>query len=195
MGDVVAGGAVAAGGGVFEGAVFVIQGDGDAIDFGFEGDGDVLATEVFLEACVESDEFGFWGYGVFEFEDVIDAEHRDGVGDLGEAFERFGADALGGGVGIGEVRVFFFEVFEFAEEFVVIGVGDFGLCLGVVEVVVVVDELAQFCDAFFGRGGEGEEVWLVGHTGEKPQTLNFKFQGRVVGVALVMDSLIAGYCF
>ncbi len=65
LGDVVAGGAVAAGGGVFQRAVFVEERDGDAIDLGFEGDGDVLAAEVFLEALVEADEFGLGNFGVF----------------------------------------------------------------------------------------------------------------------------------
>ena len=57
MGDVVAGGAVAAGGGVGEFAVAVEQGNGDAVDLGFDGDGDVVAAEVFAEALIEVDEF------------------------------------------------------------------------------------------------------------------------------------------
>lgn len=96
LGDVVAGGAVAAGGGVFEGAIFVEEGDGDAVDFWLHGDGNVLAAEVFLEALVEGDELGFGELGVFELEDVVDAEHGDRVGDLGEAIEGFRADAVGG---------------------------------------------------------------------------------------------------
>lgn len=181
LGDVVACGAVAAGGGVFESAVFVVERDGDAIDFGFEGDGDVFATEVFLEALVESDEFGFGDLRVFEFEHIIDAQHRDRVGDLGKAIQWFGTDALGGRVGIGEVGVFFFQILQLAEKLVVFGVGYFRGGLGVVKLVVVIDELTQFGDAFFWRGGEGEKVRLVGHAVMKLQTLNSKFQGRVGG--------------
>jgi hypothetical protein len=101
------------------------------------------------------------------------------VVDLGEAFEGFGSDSQGGGVGIGEIRVLLFEVLEFAEKAVVVCVGDFRLCLGVVEVVVVVDELPEFRDALFGHGEGGEEVGL-GHGMGKLQTSNLKFQGRLV---------------
>ena len=129
--------AVAAGGGVGEFAVAVEQGNGDAVDLGFDGDGDVLAFEVFLEALIEIDEFllGAGGSGFFhglgtELEDVVDAEHRDGVADLLEALDGRAADALGGGVRVVEFGVLVFEVFEFAEELVVLGVGDFGSGLG-----------------------------------------------------------------
>ena len=98
MGDVVASGAVAAGGGVFEISVFVVERNRDTIDFGFEGDGDIFSSEIFLEATVKGNEFGFWGFRIFEFEDIIDAEHSDGMCDLGESFEGFGTDALGGRV-------------------------------------------------------------------------------------------------
>ena len=64
MGDVVAGGAVAAGGGAGEFAVLIEQGNGDAVDFGLDGDGDVFAAEVFAETLIEGDEFGGGlGYG------------------------------------------------------------------------------------------------------------------------------------
>jgi len=43
--------------------------------------------------------------------------------------------------------VAFFEIFEFAEEFVVFGVGDFRLGICVIEEVVVVYEMAKFRDA------------------------------------------------
>ena len=46
----------------------------------------------------------------------------------------------------------FFEILEFAKEAVVVAVGDFRLGLGVVEVVVVLDERPEFRDALFGRG-------------------------------------------
>ena len=151
MGDVIAGGSVAAGGGVFQGAVFVEKGYGDAVDLGFEGDGDVFAAEVFLEALVEGDQLGLRNFSVLEFEHIVDAEHGDGVFDLGKAFEGLRADALGGGVGIGQLRVLFFEILEFAEELVVIAVADFRLSLRIVEPVVVVDEPTQFRDARFGR--------------------------------------------
>lgn len=176
--DVVAGGAVTAGGCVFQGAIFVKKGHGHAIDFWLQGYGDFLTAQVFLEAFVKGDELGFGSVRVFQLEHIVDAEHRDGVLDLGETVERFRADALGGRVGIGEGGVAFFEVFEFAEELVVFGVGDFRLGIGVVEPVVVVDELPQLRDARIGRGEVGEKIQLVGH-GRKLQTSRPKLQGRV----------------
>lgn len=56
----------------------------------------------------------------------------------------------------------FFKILEFAEEFVVVRIGNFRLGLGVVEVVVVVEELAKLGGAVLRRGKVGEEVWL-GH--------------------------------
>ena len=80
VGDVVAGLAVAAGEGVDEVAIFVAQRDGDAVDLGFDGDGDVIAAEVFAEALIELDEFvfGTGGCGFFQgigaqLEDIVDA--------------------------------------------------------------------------------------------------------------------------
>ncbi len=77
---------------------------------------------------------------------------------MGEACERSGADALGGRVGIGEAWVGFFKILEFAEEFVVVGIGNFRFGLGVVEVVVVIEELAKLGGAVLRRGKAGEEV-------------------------------------
>ena len=142
VGHVVAGLAVAAGGGVGEFSVPIEQGNGDAVDLGLDGDGDVLALEVFLEALIEIDEFllGTGGSGFFhglgaELEDVVDAEHGDGVLDLLEALDGRAADALGDGVRVAELGVLGFEGFELAVEAVELGVGDFGISL-VVELVV-----------------------------------------------------------
>lgn len=62
----------------------------------------------------------------------------------------------------------FFEVFEFAEELVIVGIGDFGLGLGVVEVVVVVEDAAELGGALLGGSGAGlrKEVGLLGGHGE-----------------------------
>jgi hypothetical protein len=129
MGHVVAGLAVAAGGGVGEFPVAVEQGNSDAVDLGFDGDRDVFAFEVFLEAAVEVDEFllGRGGSGFFnglgaEFEDVVDAEHGDGVADLLKALDGRAADALGDGIQVAELLVFRFEGFEFSVKAVEIGV-------------------------------------------------------------------------
>ena len=173
VGHVVAGLAVAAGGGVGEFSVPIEQGNGDAVDLGLDGDRDVVALEVFLEAAVEIDEFlfGAGGSGFFhrlgaEFEDVVDAEHGDGVADLLEALDRRAADALGDRVRGAEFGVFCFQSFEFAVEAVELGVGDFGISL-VVELVVALQRGVQLAHPFLRAGGEGEKVrlghgWSVG---------------------------------
>ena len=95
-----------------------------------------------------------------------------------ESFEGFAADALGRGVGVGEVGVGFFEVFEFAEEDVVFGVGDFGLGLGVVEPVVAVEFLGEEGDASGGVvRGLGEEVFHGGIMGKKSEVGSRKLGG------------------
>ena len=96
----------------------------------------------------------FWGERAargplfFDFVDVLDGEHGDEVEDLFKAVEGFPADALGRGVGVGEFGVPGFEVAEFVEELVVVGVGDFGGCFGVVEAIVPVEFGAELGDAF-----------------------------------------------
>jgi len=54
---------------------------------------------------------------------VVDREHRGWVGEGGEAFDGVAADAGGGGVWVVEFWVIGFEVFEFFEEMVELGIG------------------------------------------------------------------------
>lgn len=80
----------------------------------------------------------FFGFGIwvglseggeffgFEFVDVLNGEHGDGMFDLGEALKGFATDALGGGIRGSELWVFRFESFESAVEAVVFLVGEFG---------------------------------------------------------------------
>ena len=74
------------------------------------------------------------------------------MGDLRKALERLGSDALGGGIRIGHLGMCLFEILEFAEELVVISVGNFGFGLGVVEMVVVANEMPELRDPLFGGG-------------------------------------------
>ena len=62
-------------------------------------------------------------------------------------------DALGGGVCRGEFGVAALEGDEFGEEAVVFAVGDLGLRLGVVQLVVAIDLAAKLRDALFLRRG------------------------------------------
>lgn len=164
VGHVVAGLAVAAGGGVGEFSIPIEEGHGDPVDLGLDGDRHVVALEVFLQAAVEIDELllGAGGAGFFdrlgaELEDVVDAEHGDGVADLLEACDGCAADALGDGVRGAEFGVTCFEGFEFAVEAVELGVGDFGISL-VVKLVVALEGGLQLAHPVLRVGGDGEKI-------------------------------------
>ena len=137
VGDVVAGGAAAAGSGGDEESVFVAEGEGDAVDFGFAGVAEVLMAEEFFDAGVEVADF-FLAVG------VVNGHHALGVADGGEGVNGFAADALGGGVRSDPIRVERLRGPEVFEEGVVFLVGDFGLGFLVIEVVMVADLVAKF---------------------------------------------------
>jgi hypothetical protein len=155
LGNVIAPGAVAAGESVVEGSVSVDEGAGDAIDFWFDGEGDRFEVEAFLEAFKKLGDFSFG-------EDIVDGKHGEEVGALLEGVERSAADAEGGGIGIVEIGVGFFEVLEFAEEAVVFRVRDFRFRVLIIEQVMASELFAKIGDAVveehggFLQGGRGE---------------------------------------
>ena len=112
-----------------EAAFFVAKADGEAIDFGFDDIVGVLAVKIFFDAVQKFSEFGF-AVG------VVQALHPNGVGDGAKGFERGAADFTGGGVFVDEFGVSGFEVEELAVEAIVRGIGNLGLGLDVVQVVV-----------------------------------------------------------
>ena len=81
---------------------------------------------------------------------VGQGEHRLRVADGLEALRGRGADALAGGVGGEEVGVLGLERAQLVHEPVVLGVGDLGGVLGVVEAVVVLEQPAQLAHAVGG---------------------------------------------
>src|SRR6058998_3541673 len=83
---------------------------------------------------------------------VVEREHGVVVLDRLEDIGRRPADALGGAVRGDEVGKARLELPELAHESVVLGVRDLGPCLDVVQIVVVVDLLAQLGDALRGVG-------------------------------------------
>ena len=96
-----------------------------------------------MKALIEFDEFllgaacsGFCHRLGTKFENVVDAEHGDGVLDLLKACDGCAADALGDRVGIAKVRMLGFESFKFAVELVELGIGNFRIT-GVIKLVVV----------------------------------------------------------
>ena len=89
---------------------------------------------------------------------VVDGKHGDAVGEGGEAWDWGAADAGGGGVGVGEVWVGFFEGGEFGEEAIKLCVRDERICVGVVGGIGAFEQGSEFVDAGFLFG-------LVGHWG------------------------------
>ena len=176
LGDVVARRAVAAGQGVVEGAVAVNDADRHAVDLRLDGDGDLGGAEGAGEAGEPVGEarhagegvvlFAFAEFLVLQLVDVLDGEHGAEVGALGEAFERGAADALGGGSGVAEGGVGFFQRLQLVHQDVVFGIADLRLGLLVVKAVVPLQLGAEEGGALFrGGGGAGEEVAgvVVGH--------------------------------
>lgn len=155
--DVVAFGAVAACDGVFEGAVFVVEGEGYPVEFWFTHVGDVLRVEGVLHAGVEL-------FDVCFIAALLDGEEWCGVGEGVEGVDWCAADALCGAV-CGVDGVVLFECLQAVEEFVVGAVGDGGVVVDVVAFVVGSQGFLEvfglgFCSFFVEvfDGGEGEVV-------------------------------------
>jgi hypothetical protein len=68
-----------------------------------------------------------------------------------EAFDRLAADALCWGIGGGKFRVLFFEIDQLLHHLVELAIGDFGGAL-VIEIVVVLEFLAELVDSLLGSG-------------------------------------------
>ena len=159
MGDVIAGAAIAAGGGIVEFAIAIDERDRDTVDLWFDSDRDIIVAEAFADALVKLDEFlfrtrarRFFQCLGSELEDIVDREHGHKVAHFFKAFDRLAADTQGGGVRIVQLGVLALEFLELAEKPVVFGIGNFRSCLAVIESVVVLELLAQLLDPLLGRG-------------------------------------------
>lgn len=76
-----------------------------------------------------------------------------------EAFDGFAADASGGAVWVIQFRVLGFEVSEFGQMAVELGIGHDGCGIGVVRSVGAFEEVPEFGDCGFGGlGGHGYMV-------------------------------------
>ena len=87
------------------------------------------------------------------------------VGDLAEAVDRGSADAAGGRVRVIEFRVRLFEILEFAEQEVVVGVGDLGAGLDVVEPVVVLELASEL-------GLPRQKIAMLKQAAQRPASLD-----------------------
>jgi hypothetical protein len=147
FGDILAGKPVAAGDGALEQAAGVVDGEGEAIELEFGGVGEGLSGEEVADAAVEIAELAF-------VEGVVEAEHGRGVAEFDETVAGLAADALGGGIGRNNFRVICFESLEFAQEGVVVRVGNGGTVQNVIKMFVAFDFGAQGGRFFRNRGQE-----------------------------------------
>ena len=140
VGDVFAGGAVAAGCRAHEGAVAVEQVHRQAVDLQLGQPLRCAAGEV------PGALFGLGqpGAQLFEGEDVLEGVHALQVGDGCEGLDGFAADFLGGRVVGDQVRVLRLNDFEAAVELIVLGVREEGCVLVVVGAAGGTNLIGQF---------------------------------------------------
>ena len=140
VGDVFAGGAVAAGCRAHEGAVAVEQVHRQAVDLQLGQPLRCAAGEV------QGALFGLGqpGTQLFEGEDVLEGVHALQVGDGRESFDGFAADFLGGRIVRDQVRVLRLNNFEAAVELIVLGVREEGCVLVVVGAAGGTNLIGQF---------------------------------------------------
>ena len=137
--------AVTAGGGLGQNSVDVGDSDRQPIYLEFKSDVGGIDFEVIEGALVPGFERLLAGY-------IAQAEHGNRVSNRFKLLRWRRADAEGGGVRSFEVGILVFEIFEFAEEFVVFVIGQRRLTEHVVLVVSAVECRAQLCGASFGDG-------------------------------------------
>ena len=149
FGDVLADGAVAAGGGLLQDAVPVLQPQGDAVDFEFADQRRTEVIQLTADALVPLVEIGF-------AEGVGQAEHGFRVGYGAESGASAGS--LRRRVRRGRLRFRCLHPVEFGDQGIVVGIADYGGLEFVVAVVVMADPGAYPV----GRGLRG---LAVGHGG------------------------------
>ena len=140
-GDVVALLAVAPRQAQGESAPLVAERDRDAVDLRLHGVVDDLLAQPLPDAGIELSQL-LEGIG------VVEAQHRRGVTDRGEAGQEALGNPRGRRIGVGELRMFLLELLELAHRRVELLVGDLGLAQDVIEVVVPLDLLSKRSDSF-----------------------------------------------
>ena len=153
LGDVVAGRAVAARGGILKHTLLVEQRNGDAVDLRLDDGLDFLPRKQLLQTHEKS---GNLLLGIR----VVQAEHGRTMADLRERLQRRSAHAARGRIGRGKLGVLRLQVLQFAVEPVVFLVGNRRSRLLVIAAVVLFDFPPQRGDA--GGGFKWREV---GHGG------------------------------
>ena len=108
----------------------VKQGEGEAVNLGFDGIVPNFIGHLFTQKSVKLQEF-------CAIVGLVQTPHGRIMANLFEARDGLAANALGRGFGRDEFGMGRFELFEFGPKGVVFHVGDDGACLNIVEAVVV----------------------------------------------------------
>ena len=159
---VVATQAVPACGPLDELAILVCERDSNPVDLQFDDIGDGFVPQHLANPLVELAQLCL-------AVSVVDREHRQPVRNGDEPQDRLAAGALRRTVRRHQFRMLLFDLFQFFEELVEFPVGDFGLGVNVVLVVVVVDLLAEFFRATTGLFKLVSTVRVTGHV-KTPET-------------------------
>lgn len=148
--DVLADAAIPTGCADFEQSIFVDEFDGRAVQLGFSDVFHVgVGAQTPLDPFVERKELGL-------VHRVVERQHRNPVRHRRETRARGeGTYATSGRVRPGEVGPARFEVEQLAAQAIVLGVGDLGAVVEVVEGVVAVDGGDEMFDAAAGGGSAG----------------------------------------
>ena len=159
-GDVVALPPVAPGDAANQSAVLVAEAHGHAVDLGLDHEAEVFAlgkqrVVLLVRAGFDGFAHGLGGALVprrqlLAVVRVVDRKHRHVVIDRGERLGRLAAHPLGRGIRRDQIGVLLLEIRELLEQLVVRAVGDLGVGLDVVEVVVMPNLLAELLDTLTG---------------------------------------------
>ena len=134
-GDVLAGGAVAAGGGEDERALLVAQRAGEAVDLGLGGQRQLVLLAQAEEPAHPGEEIGHLLLG----EGIVEAEHRQSMADLGEEGGGRGAHLLRRAVLADQMRKLRLQRRVAPHQRIIVGVRNLGRILGMIEAIVMRD--------------------------------------------------------
>ena len=177
MGDIVAHVSVSARRRLAQFAVLVNERNCDTIHLWLDYDRNFFVRQKALDAGIKIFHFLFRVC-------VVQAEHRNQMGDLFKCFQRFSADALCGRIRRDKIGKLRFEIDEFLVEPVVFAISNYGRSFFVVEVIVFPDFVPELLDPLCG-------FFLVhGHSQSYRQT---KFSAKVERVVLNALGLNAAF--
>ncbi len=139
-GDVLSRGAVAAGCGARQQAIFIEQAYRQAIQLQFAAVGDIVtAFQAILHALVEGEETGF-------VKGIVQRQHRHLMAHLFKYRQRRRTNALGRRIGRNEIGMLLFQRAQFAHQAVIFGVRYLGRVHNVIKIFMMAQRGAQFGD-------------------------------------------------